>query len=158
MKREPALHDGLLVDRRGDEGVEFLAQAAFGSVLEPRHGRLGRSRGTFHQFRRQGFGERLMDENPAGLAGSAVARQREIQGQLMVEPPHLGFVPDEEVLGAGRARFDGERLERASGPTPVMSPKEMPIRICVEARGSGAERGGHGCPPPSTGGPSSGQK
>jgi len=61
-ERLAGLDDGLFVDGRGDEGIEFMAQAALGAIKQPRNGGFRSGGRTRDEFRRQRFGERVMDE------------------------------------------------------------------------------------------------
>jgi hypothetical protein len=53
-----------------------------------------------------------MDENPAALAGTALAFQREIQGKLPIQPAHVILVADQQIVRVALAQFNGERFER----------------------------------------------
>ena len=77
--------DGFLVDRRGDERVQFAAEAAFGAIAQRRNGGVRRRRRTGGQIFRQRFGQWIRDEEPAGVAVIGKFFQRQIEPGLLVE-------------------------------------------------------------------------
>jgi hypothetical protein len=54
----------------------------------------------------------MVDENAAGLMGTAITRQGEIQRQLLVQPLRVAFIADQQKTRVVRSRFGGHRFER----------------------------------------------
>ena len=80
-------NDGFLVDRRGDERVEFPAEAAFRALTQPGHGGTRGHRRTGRQMFRQWSGQRIRDEKPAGVAVTGKLFQRQIESGILIELP-----------------------------------------------------------------------
>jgi hypothetical protein len=106
----PRANDGLLVDRRGDERVQFTAQAALAAVAQSGHGGVGRQRGTGGKLVRQR--RRGIDKKEPALAGIiGKFLEGEWEGKFCVQPGKNFFIADEQIFCVVGPGFGGNGFE-----------------------------------------------
>jgi len=108
-KKFPGTDDGLLVDRRGDHGVELAAKAAGGGFLEPGDGGAGGFGGAGREGGRQRRGQRIEHGDLAG--GGLAGDERELEAEFLVEGAEVVEVAEDEDAAIGGEGFGGEGFE-----------------------------------------------
>ena len=104
-------HDGFLVDGRGDERVQFAAQAALPALAQPGHrGMGGGRRAGAAEFRQRNAGG-VNHEKTSTVADSWKTVGAAGAGEGFVQPGQPRFIANQEIPGVVAGRFGGERLE-----------------------------------------------
>jgi len=107
-----AARHGLLVQRRGDEGVDFTAQAALRSAGQPCHGRPRRHRRTRVQSRRQRLAQGIMQKVAAFCAEVRKWPQCKVQPQFFAGGGRVTGVANQQVARVVSFSLNRQRLER----------------------------------------------
>ena len=103
--------DGLLVDGRGDERGEFMAEAAFGAVAQRGNGGIRGRRRTGRQIIRQRAGRRAGDGKSPGVTVAGKWFERQPGPQLFIQPLNVGFIANQQIAGVIPGRLGGEGFE-----------------------------------------------
>src|SRR5581483_10569925 len=114
-KRLAGMDDGLLVDRRGDQRIEFLAETAFRAIAEPRHGGPRSERRTFDQVFGKRVGERVVNQKSIALARAGKWLERQTQAKSLVPAPEVIGFADQQVAEIIGVRLERKGLERDFG-------------------------------------------